>query len=60
MSMNCMIITADSGYGCIGLIKGRISRGVDGIMVMPEQPLRSHPLVGTSHINPSALDDDVH
>lgn len=59
MEMHGMIINADRGYECIGILKGLIARGMDGVMVLPEHLLRCDPFVGHSHFSLAFADDEV-
>lgn len=57
--MHCMIVMADGGYGCIVLLKGRNSRRMGGVMMIPKHLLRCHRFVGQSNFRTTTVDDDV-
>lgn len=59
MFMYGLIVTADRGYGSIGLLKSLIGCSMGGVMILPDHLLRFQPIVGKSQFVSSSADEDI-
>lgn len=59
MSLRGIVASADRGYGSLKLLKNFISRGMGGVMIMPNHLLRCHPFAAESSFNVTRHDDEA-
>lgn len=53
-----LVVTADRGYASMTLVRSLLLHGIASIIVMPEDFLRCHPLVGQSYFSFSVTRHD--